>query len=287
MPIFVSGDLFHAWENPAELTNFVISRLDGLGNHIYAVPGNHDLPNHEYGQVRRSSYWTLVESATIIDLNRTSTGVYLPESGVAAWGFGHGRAIVPPTKIDKDLEATRRLTSTASAGTPLMLAVVHRYCWNSNHAHPNARPEDHAAKLAEGLAGYDAAVIGDNHSGFLTKFSGPRVKSLFVNGTLIRRRKDEIGLEPAVGVLYSDGSIKSRFLDTTKDKFVEASEGLAAVAGVDVEALVELMRENADQAGRFVDAVNEILKQSNNIPDRVCRLVLECVQRAGGKKGAK
>jgi hypothetical protein len=44
-------------------------------------------------------------------------------------------------------------------------------------------------------------------------------------GSFIRRKSDEIDYQPSVGIIYSDGTVKRKRLDTSGDKFhVEHSE---------------------------------------------------------------
>ena len=55
-PIVYAGDIFDKWNSPPELINFAIEHLPKG----HAIPGQHDLPLHNYEDIRKSAYWTLV-----------------------------------------------------------------------------------------------------------------------------------------------------------------------------------------------------------------------------------
>ncbi len=63
-PIFIAGDVFDKWNSSAHLINHILVWIAGLD--IYAIPGNHDCPHHNYKQLGRSSYWTLVEANKLV-----------------------------------------------------------------------------------------------------------------------------------------------------------------------------------------------------------------------------
>ena len=64
-PILCAGDVFNHWNNcPPELINWAIKHLPKM----YAIPGQHDLPQHRLDDVRKSAYWTMVEAGVIENL---------------------------------------------------------------------------------------------------------------------------------------------------------------------------------------------------------------------------
>jgi hypothetical protein len=67
-------------------------------------------------------------------------------------------------------------------------------------------------------------------AGFLHRHS-----YFFNNGTFFRRKSDEVHYRPWVGLLRSDGTIDPHYLDTSKDKFVDAEDD-SEVETVSVDA---------------------------------------------------
>jgi DNA repair exonuclease SbcCD nuclease subunit len=63
--LIVAGDVFDYWKSSPELINFAIVHMP----ECYAVPGQHDLPNHNYNDLHKSAYWTLVEAKIIKHLD--------------------------------------------------------------------------------------------------------------------------------------------------------------------------------------------------------------------------
>src|SRR5690242_10190233 len=55
VPLLIAGDIFDRAAPTPEIINFA---LDVFGksraSYIYAIPGNHDLPNHRYEEMDRS-----------------------------------------------------------------------------------------------------------------------------------------------------------------------------------------------------------------------------------------
>ena len=66
-PILCAGDVFDRWNSPPELINFA---LEYLPPQMYSIPGQHDLPNHNYNEIDRSAYWTLVAANKITNVER-------------------------------------------------------------------------------------------------------------------------------------------------------------------------------------------------------------------------
>jgi hypothetical protein len=162
---------------------------------------------------------------------------------------------------------------------PVTLAVCHRYCWIEGNVHPGARPEDHADALRKELAGFDAAVFGDNHSGFLASRRAGDTAVLNC-GTLMRRTTAEVKYSPAYGVLYTNGCF-ARVQSTApaKDRFREGSP-LETVAGLspDLVALIEdLPDQMSDQAAGLRDFRHELMRRLKGLSPDTRREVLDAV----------
>jgi hypothetical protein len=188
VPLVIAGDIFNRWNAPASLINFLIPILR-IAPQCYAVPGNHDLPYHNRDLMGDSAYGTLVHSGAIVDLK---PGVFVHysrgEVPLALMGYPVGEDLASPEGI-----------CVASNYKRVYLAVVHHYCWDGNHTHPGAKPDDHVRELVKRLPGFDAILFGDNHHGFTFE------ESVCNNGTVIIRRSDEANYLPSCSVLYSNG----------------------------------------------------------------------------------
>src|ERR1700722_8447281 len=57
VPVLAAGDICDYWLSPPEMINRVSKKIKGW----YSIPGQHDLPNHQYHDIHRSAYQTLVD----------------------------------------------------------------------------------------------------------------------------------------------------------------------------------------------------------------------------------
>lgn len=198
-PILCAGDTVDRWNSPPELVNFLLKHLPP----IYAIFGNHDLPNHQRKDLHRSAFWTLVEAGKITLLKRKGLAL----GSLLIFGFSYGVPVKPYDGPDT---------------LALKVAVVHCYIWSKGKGHPGASKEQHISNHLKNLKGYDVALYGDNHT---TVFSPSDTRcSIFNPGGFYRRRSDEVDHRPCVGLLHSNGIITPHYLDVSKDKFVETEE---------------------------------------------------------------
>lgn len=233
-PIICAGDVFDRWNSPPELINFAHKHMPKM----YAIPGQHDLPLHRYEDMEKSAYWTLVKMGNIIDMRAMKPKQI---GRVIAHPFPWGTPVKPLTYMrDKVVH----------------LAVIHAYCWMGQHKYEGAGDEFAVPIWDKRLRGYNAAVFGDNHKGFLRKHDDVDIP-IFNCGTFIRRRYDEQNYQPAVGILFSDGSIERYPLDTGEDVILKRDAITTEDGGnYNVEDIITLFEESGDSKldfERFVD----------------------------------
>lgn len=258
LPIVCSGDLFDKWNPPPELINFVLEHSP----HLYAVPGQHDLPLHRYDLVKKSAYWTLVEAGVVTTLKPDKPVEVSGRTPLRLHGFPFGFPVKP-------LEEPHDLT--------IEVAVVHDYFWkNSSTSFPDAPPEKRASSRWEQLRGYDVIVTGDNHIPF--KVVNDK-QTLWNCGGLFRRRSDEIDHDPSVGILHADGTVTRRKLDCSEDKFLDVDELVVTKEFMDSGFLDELAKLG-DSALDFGAAMKY---QMDKLGDRVSPAVKEAILRAMGE----
>ena len=210
---------------------------------VYAVPGQHDLPNHNYDEIKRSGYWTLKEAGK---LNNLPPGKMVAhQSGVSFVGFPWGMDPVP-YQGPKDKSG------------PIKIAVIHKYCWIDGCRYNDAPAASHASKWSKMLKGYDVAIVGDNHIGFIT--STKSGCTLINNGTMLRRHSDERHYEPVVWVLYSDKSVHRVRLDTSQDKYMDYGKVREAFnKDENITRFIELLRTQKASGVSFEEHMTRAL----------------------------
>lgn len=266
--IICAGDIFDRWNVCPELINFALKHLPPM----FAIPGQHDLPYHNYADLPKSAYWTLVEAELIQNIG--STGLYADgkngsEDNLILRGFPHGFPIKP---------LNNRLELTSDRELPIV-AVVHDYIWSGNSKYPGAPKERLVNNLKKKFKGYDAAVIGDNHRGWRTQNGNKFFPCSIINcGTMMRRKMDEIGYEPRVGLLWSDMTITTEPLDTEQDKFTDTVELAQRLeAEIETGGLVNELTSLVDAGLNFVEAVKQFLR-ANKITGRTKAIILEALE---------
>lgn len=254
MPVVCAGDIFDRWNPPPELIRFA---LDHLPDGMLSVPGQHDLPNHMMTQKHRSGYGVLAAVGKIQDLSQFD--YIIPKKLQAVfYGFGWEQEIVPPRR-----EAAEHLPH---------VAVIHRYCWVNDKKYPGAPDSAHVSKYKSAIRSYDAAVFGDNHQSFLVRIGDC---SVFNCGGFIRRKSDEIAYQPSVGFLFSDGIIKRKALDTSRDVFIEAAQERPEVP-VDLQAFIDQLEGLGEHGPNFQEAVVNHLR-NEEVEPRTKKLILQSI----------
>ena len=240
-PLIVAGDIGDHWLWRPELVSFAIRELP----QCYAIPGQHDLPHHNYKDIKKSGYWTLVEAGVIKHLEYGQPK--LIEGRLWAWAYPWGHEVAPrPHPAGPDTECK------------INLAVVHAFVWTQkNNTGYTGAPEDRlAGNYLAKLKGYDAAVFGDNHKGF-------KFHQIMNCGGLMRRRSDEGDRKPFAGLLMSDGSWQRAYLETTGEKHEHSSftvqQELAPPAGLEdfLKQLKHLQETRLDYAAAVRDYIRD------------------------------
>jgi len=253
LPILCAGDIFDRWNAPPELINFALQHLpDGM----ICVPGQHDLPNHRTDQVHRSGYGVLKQVGKIVDISGKRTN---KDIGLLVYGFEWGSEILPPDHEKPDL---------------LQVALIHQYCWTDFHSYPGAPEDSNLSKFAKSLKGYDVAIFGDNHKGFLSELkTGTTVLNV---GGFIRRKSDEIGYNPSVGIIYSDGTVKRCKLDTSADKFHEEIAEREEVP-LNMKEFIDGLEGLGEHGLNFREAVENHLRDEELTP-AVKQIIKQCLE---------
>lgn len=262
IPLVIAGDIFDKANSRAELVNFAMRRFPKT---TFTVPGNHDLPNHNYEDRHKSSYWTLVEAGVIEDLPPQTTIAIGPKFTVQGFPWGC------------DLQSTE-----PSSGEAVQLAVVHKYVWTDTYSgYDGADYKDRVVNVVarnKSLEGFDAVVFGDNHKSFSGRFGD---LSFLNPGSFLRRRSDEVDHKPRIGLLWSDGSITEQFLDTKDDEWDEAflknklaKKLIEDLGSEDAEELVDLLSALKESGLDFYLACKHFLSKKK-VGDAVGKWVLE------------
>lgn len=276
-PVYIAGDIFDHWQQPPELINFAIDHFKHFGVSIYAIPGQHDLPNHNLSEMRRSAFHTLVKAGAIN---------YLPDLEDFHYRRGKNRLIVDPFPWGAKLKPNPRKRDyrqeVMDGCRDYHIALVHRYVFsNKKTAYPGAPKENRTSKTKPIFEGYDVAVFGDNHSPFY-EIAEDEGEPWIVNcGALIRRKMDERSYKPTIWFLCRGtcGMIVPVELDTSEDKFIDADKALEVLEkGLEMGDFLADLASLGDTAVSFMETVERFLVD-NGVGNRIKRLVLAALRK--------
>ena len=228
---------------------------------MYAVAGQHDLPNHRLDAMGKSAYGVLVKTGLIQHLE-TKSPLEITSRGVALRLHGHSWGTpVEPLRSPHDLL--------------LEVAVVHRYVWTRKTGYPGALEESRLGKFQKILKGFEAVVVGDNHKPF-SRPSKNRLPSVFGPGGFIRRKIDERDHRPSVGLLFSDGTVRRHHLDVSGDKFIDTPGAAEVLKSAGLQELLDELGNLADKALDFREAVTRRLEREG-VPAPVRKIAMEAM----------
>jgi hypothetical protein len=263
VPIFIVGDLFNKWDSKPYLISSLISWLKGM--YIFAIPGNHDLPNHSYLELQKSAYWTLVEAGAINHMIPGGTHTIGP---MVIHPYPYGFPVKPCPK-------------PASPHICLDVVLIHSFIWTEKTGHKGADDSHKLGAWLKKLEGYDVAVFGDNHKPFFYNPKPGVHHPVVLNcGTFMRRHSDEVDISPAVGILKTDGTMTRQFLDVRKDVFTDLDTEIKKLESVIQEELAEFAADLGSMQADRISFAKTVIRwcQGADVPDKVKQILLEVVK---------
>lgn len=277
-PLLIAGDIFDRWHASPQLISHAIEWFRGM--EVWAIPGNHDMPNHSYTELERSAYWTLVEAGVIHNLFPSGDPA-IAEDGPGAASVGAGMMVTPfPYGFD-----VRPPTNTHSLC--INVALIHSYIWTKSTGYEGAPEEATWGSWVSKLKGYDVAIFGDNHKGFITKGKRDHFDTAWPwignCGTFIRRHSDERDYKPGIILIHADGNLTRHLLVTDKDRFTsmeETVQGVQSSLSVDLtDFMEELSAAERSERLDFTKAVLHYINHHDSVDQETKTLLLRAIGR--------
>ena len=238
-PVLCCGDVFDKWNSPPELVNWTMGHLP---RYFYSISGQHDQPEHDINQIRRSAWQTLCLGGSLKPPWRAPISANI-------YGFNYGEVVEPP-----------------ECESYLCVAIIHQYSWIPKRCYENAPKKGLVSSKRKEFEGYDVVFAGDNHIPFMTKINGG--KTTFVNCGSIMRRKSDDDFDPSVWLLFGSGRVSRHRLCTKQDVYLERQEQEPSNPGIDLTRLIESLERLGSDIADFQQAVKmalETKKVSNSI----------------------
>lgn len=256
-PLIVAGDLFDSWQpsNCYSLLPKLLRLLRRKAVDIYAIPGQHDLPQHAMSLKYKSSYELLCAAGCISDLTAASP-----------CEFGDGLLVGVPFGEAPGIEGAQR-----------DIVAMHRLIWEREPPYKNAPASGNVACVLDSCPGFGAIVAGDNHVGF--SCCGPSGRLVVNCGTTWRADASMASYEPSVWLLWRGDA-----------GFSATQERLAVDAAAVSSRHLEEARIRTDRASKFIQSVKQSCRKgvsfaknieaalrAANLPDDVVAAVNKAV----------
>jgi len=250
-PIFCAGDIFDKWNAPAELINFAMTHLP----YMHCIPGQHDLPEHDLGQIERSAYWTLVKASVIHHMDHCISFPVQPYILLTAFPFGTEVISCPKKKGIEEI------------------ALTHQYNWVPGASYKGDVPKDHQVDSdRKEFKGYDLVVSGDNHIPF--EWTGT---PHFINCGGFMNRKSDDAWHPVVWLLRSDDIVVAHRLDTSKDIYLDTvtAEKMEEQLDFDLTNMIDGLGKLGTD---LIDVRQAFLRAFRREPGRRMKMLLKAME---------
>ncbi len=242
-PVIVAGDVFHHWKASPKLLTYTMRNIP---RDVYAVWGNHDLPQHSLDLREKSGLETLSVSGHITIL----PGLH--------WGQ------VPTEDFQEEWDSYSRRFGG--------LVAWHIMTYKQQLPYPGCS-SDSALKLLKKYPQFDLIVTGDNHQSFTQEYRG---RWLVNPGSLSRQTADQIDHEPCVYLWYRS-SRKLEKVPIPIEKEVITRDHIAEDGknrGERYQAFIEHLKEEGDFDLSFRSNLDRYLRERKVIGS-VKQLILE------------
>lgn len=215
--VLIPGDFFHKWKETPELINFLLETFLPKST-IYAIPGQHDLPYHDFTSINRSAFGTMLQTGRFQEFPIANPGepicIGSYEIAFFPWDF-------PIQDVEWESDLT------------LKIGVIHHFIWNENTGYVSAKQENFYTSFI--LDQFDIVFFGDNHFPFMESVGN----TLIVNcGSFMRRRSVEKDLEPRFYSVTGQ-KVKEHKLDITTDVFTNKTPSITKTLSTGIDNVLQ------------------------------------------------
>lgn len=188
IPVLLAGDLFDRWKVSPKLESYAIRNLP---DNIIAIPGQHDLKNHNLNLMEETSFNVLSTSGKIKTYNFFSISqvhsLIIKPFNCYIHTYPYGVPIKPLNDDPGRQKGARNII------------LMHQFTYVGRTWPGNTSTQ--ARKLLKSLPGYDLVICGDNHKTFVVEEDG---RLLVSPGSLMRISADQIDHTPCVFLYYAE-----------------------------------------------------------------------------------
>ena len=249
--IVLAGDLFHHWKTSSYLLNKTIYEFpeyEDMGNHIYSIIGNHDLPGHNIENMNKSGLQILFQTGIVIQMDKQGD-----------WGFNKKEISMHPIHRPGMYDG---------------IVTLHIMTYKGKSPWPGCTdPECH--ELFDWFPDADLIITGHNHKSFTAK----KGKQLLVNpGSLTRQSADQIDHKPCVFLYDSkQHKLKKHYLEIQDNIISREHIDIVKKKDKRINAFIEKLKQGWDAGLSFEENIERGIKE-NKIPKRIQEIIYEWME---------
>jgi DNA repair exonuclease SbcCD nuclease subunit len=256
VPVIVSGDIFDRAKEDPWIVSFAIRHMKQA--RWFGIPGQHDLPGHALTRLEESSFFTLMESGVLTNVEGVMD---FPEFRLYGQPYG-----ASPVNADDVFSGTK----------DKMRILMGHQCVYEVPLYPNAPETGLVKSVIKNYRGFDILIFGDNHKGFVNTFKvGKGSTTVIVPGTSMRRHRDDIDYKPRAWVIYDDKTVTPVVLPRKNDEFHEAS---LVEKNEKLTAFVESLENNTEITLSFVHNLKCYLEGAAEVSNAVREIIWASVE---------
>ena len=251
-PVLCAGDVFNGWKPSPWLISFALKYLP---DNLIAIPGQHDLPQHNLDLIEKSGFNALMEAGKISNEIKYTSVLYQQAFDVICIPFGEK---IPENKRSKDQS----------------ILMLHQLTWQKE-PWPGAPPEGNARKLLKENPDFDLIITGDNHQAFTEEYKG----RLLVNpGSMMRSTAKQIDFQPRVYLWNAESNtVQIEYLSIEKSVVSREHLEMQEERTNRLDSFIEVLQSEEFEIGvSFEENIKHVLK-STKISKSVKDKVLEAV----------
>ena len=260
VPILCAGDIGdkHQWKNWL-LCRFIELVFDiNLSNSIFAIPGQHDLPQHNLELWKKAGIGVLHE-ARVIDVLGVDGQNKISGDNFSIYPFPYG--------VDM------RSFDLGESDKPC-IAMTHQFVIESVAENKWQESYSKAKALLKKYPCYDVILSGDNHKPFVVEYEG---RKLVNPGSMMRTTAAQIKHKPRVYILYDDMSVEAKFISiedgvVVRDHIVEVDNE----RDERIDSYVKKLKEEYEMGFSYEDNMKIAIIEEKVGPD-VEKIIWECI----------
>ena len=216
-PLLIAGDIFDKSKVSPELTSLALEELTAS----YAIPGNHDLLEKTFKNIKKCSFNVLVKAHNVKMIKSSKNFIDFDNFELSGAPFGEEVYTAPLNDNKKSV------------------LLLHEMIHKDKPIHKDMNSTKAISLLKR--YNYDLIVTGDNHEPFTVEYEG----RLLVNcGSMMRIRADQINYKPCVWLWYAD-------TNTVEPVYLPIEEGVV------IRTHIEKKEAKDERMNTFVERIDK------------------------------